>query len=80
MQKLCKNCKFFSRIDYCKFYGECNNVKMEYESAYCYEKLKERNKGEIEKDKLFYMDYEGYNAGIEVGEEFGCIHFEVKEE
>jgi len=32
------------------------------------------------KDNLLYMDYEGYNAGIEVGEEFGCIHFEVKEE
>lgn len=80
MHKICKNCKFFSKSDDYKFYGECNNPKMEYESAYCYEKLKERKQEEIEKDKLFYMDYEWYDAGIEVGEEFGCIHYKAKEE
>lgn len=30
-------------------------------------------------DKLFYMDYEWYEAYIEVGENFGCIHFKQRE-
>lgn len=73
-KKVCKNCNFFEKLDDCKFYGICKNKKFEYEAAYCYEKNTKKEK--IEKDKLFYMDYEGYNAGVEVGEEFGCIHFE----
>lgn len=78
-KRICKNCKFFDKLDDCKHYGECTNTKMEYETAYCYEKHKEEKQEKIEKDKLFYMDYEGYSAGVEVGEEFGCIHFIKKE-
>lgn len=66
----CKNCEYFNRNKDDKFnnikYGSCNCEKFQYDIASKYEK---------ETDKLFYMDYEGYNAGIEVGEDFGCIHF-----
>jgi hypothetical protein len=77
MKKICKNCKYYTKIY--EFYGACSNQKMEYESAFCYEKIKRIKNSEIEKDKVFYMDYEGYSADIDVGEEFGCIHFEKKE-
>ena len=29
-------------------------------------------------DELLYWDSEGYSAGFETGEYFGCIHFEVR--
>lgn len=76
MQKQCKKCKHYSpyKEDLSKGFGACNCPKFKYEIAYNW---KENG---LEKDNLLYMDYEGYNAGIEVGEEFGCIHFKVKEE
>lgn len=72
MKKICKNCKNFQQYedDEKLHYGNCTCKKMIYDCAYCY-KPKER-------DLLFYMDYEGYSASIEVGEEFGCIHFKEK--
>lgn len=72
-KKVCKNCKYYSKGEFTKFYGNCSNPKFEYEIASFYEKY---HKGPKFKDKLFYMDYEGYSADFEVGEEFGCIHFE----
>lgn len=30
-------------------------------------------------DQLMYWDYESYAAGFFTGENFGCIHFEVRE-
>jgi hypothetical protein len=69
MEKICKNCKYFNQDEDDKEigYGTCACEKMIYDCACCFEPK--------EKDLLFYMDYEGYNASIEVGEEFGCIHF-----
>lgn len=32
----------------------------------------------IGKDELAYWDYEGYNAGFNVGPKFGCIHWEPR--
>ena len=76
MQKLCKNCKHYSPFEREeeKGFGECDCPKFEYEIAFDW-----KEKG-LKKDNLLYMDYDWYNAGIEVGEEFGCIHFAVKEE
>ena len=73
MKKICKKCKYFTqdKDDKELGYGQCECEKMIYDTAYC--------RKPKEKDLLFYMDYEGYNAGIEVGEEFGCIHFNKKE-
>ena len=29
----------------------------------------------VKNDLLTYWDYEGYSAGFETGENFGCVHF-----
>ena len=73
MNNKCKNCKYFQRntepYDNNNF-GECSCDKFVYDS-YINEKE--------ETDKLFYWDYESYSADFNVGENFGCIHFEEKE-
>lgn len=69
----CKNCKYFQRYtdkNNNNKYGECNCKKFIYGSAF-------DDKNNLN-DKLFYMDYEWYEAYIEVGENFGCIHFKQR--
>lgn len=69
----CKNCKHFKRYTderYSNKYGKCDCNKFQYDIS---------KKKETETDKLYYMDYEWYNADIEVGENFGCIHFKQRE-
>ena len=75
MKKICKNCEHFkpSEEKLEKGFGECSCPKFKYESSYGWQGR------EIEKDNLLYMDYEWYRAYIEVGEEFGCIHFKEGE-
>lgn len=75
MQQWCKNCRYYSPFEEEKEkgFGNCNCSKFKYEGAYNW-----KEKG-LEKDNLLYMDYEWYNASIEVGEEFGCIHFRAEE-
>jgi hypothetical protein len=80
-QKLCKNCKHFKRHkDSCQSikFGHCVCSKFVYGSAYEQTK-KEDNDFSDEANELLYEDYEGYNADFEVGENFGCIHWEAKE-
>lgn len=70
----CKNCKYFQRYtdkNNNNKYGECNCEKFIYGGAF-------DDKNNLN-DKLFYMDYEWYEAYIEVGENFGCIHFKQRE-
>jgi len=50
-------------------YGGCRNDKLQYNRV---------NDGVKEKDFLFYYDYEGYSASLEIGENFGCIHFKER--
>lgn len=69
-QNLCINCKYWVRNDdnYSnKFFGMCSSDKFIYEDS-------DKNP----KDALVYWDYEGYSAGFETGENFGCIHFTNK--
>lgn len=75
MKKICKNCEHFkpSEEKLEKGFGKCNCPKFKYESSYGWQGR------EIEKDNLLYMDYEWYRAYIDVGEEFGCIHFKEGE-
>ena len=76
LQNQCKNCKYFKRhtgkYDNKQFGKCCNEQKFVYGTS-------DDNKNGGNNDILFYMDYEWYNAGLEVGEDFGCIHFENKE-
>lgn len=75
MQKLCKNCKYYTphTEELSQGFGSCDCPKFKYESAYNW---KENG---LEKDNLLYMDYEWYSAGIDVGEDFGCIHFKEED-
>lgn len=36
------------------------------------------NRGEMQIDGLGYMDSEGYRAALQVGMDFGCIHYEAR--
>lgn len=62
MNKICKNCKYFSK-DKDENYGDCVNEHFVYDET-------------TPINGLMYADYEGYAANFYVGEEFGCIHFE----
>lgn len=75
MEKICKNCKYFSpqEDDFFKerypfLWGKCNSEKFVYTG----------DLATIEKDGMAYWDSEGYAAGFSVAEEFGCIHWEAK--
>lgn len=81
----CKNCKFFKRNDTSykwNKYGECQSQKLLYGSSQSNETVEAYDdnypyyKGRTETDLLLYEDAEGYNAYLEVGEDFGCIHYE----
>lgn len=74
-KKICKNCKYYEKEELYNHYGNCNNEKFEY-NTYWSDTI---NVPEFPKDKLLYEDYESYSASFNVGEEFGCIHFENKE-
>lgn len=73
----CKNCKYFIRNNIDNGwgnnkYGSCNCDKFVYGGSYEKEKVGQN-------DRLFYEDFESYSAGFEVGENFGCIHWEKNE-
>lgn len=85
----CKTCKFFKRHDTSyewNKYGECQSQKLLYgasqenETVEVYTDEYPYNKKIAETDLLLYEDAEGYNAYLEVGEDFGCIHYEEAED
>ena len=73
MKKICKNCEYFkyTNLDFHpKYQGDCSNPNFIYTG----------DGEEVTINGLGYWDYESYDAGFNVGEEFGCIHFKEKEE
>ena len=75
----CKNCKYFERHKeeyYCNKYGYCNCTKFVYGTSFIHIDEHYNDYDKTKADELLYEDYEGYNADFEVGENFGCIHFE----
>lgn len=71
----CKDCKYFKHEkEYSDKYGECTSEKFVYGDSLDIVKYQNAT------DMLFYMDYEWYKAYVEVGEDFGCIHFKSKGE
>ena len=75
MKKICKNCKHWTTDNtygYDGMIGTCDSDKFVYSYSMTY--LDESNR-----DMLMVSDYEGYMADFCTGEEFGCIHFEEKE-
>lgn len=70
---LCKNCEFFEKHKkndiydiFSTHYGYCLCPK------FCYDMSDEDDK---DFSRLYYMDGEGWSASLEVGENFGCVHF-----
>ena len=70
---LCKDCKYFNRENGkysgsdIKGFGVCESGKIGYLS------------GDYTDDMLVYEDSEEYWAYHRVGENFGCVHFEERE-
>lgn len=73
MEKICRNCKFYTpnvpKTDRQQAFGtiRCESPKFKY--GYGYE--------QIAKDEIVVENDEGWGANI--GEEFGCIHFQLKQ-
>jgi len=63
----CKECTHFVPDEFNPDFGECE--LMEDANKY------EDKPGEKVTSQAYGYDYEGYKAGVEVGEDFGCIHF-----
>lgn len=84
----CKDCKYFKRFDNKKRYeeyrwekyGTCQSKKFLYGLTHKeFVDVLDDIIPEIsllDTDLLLYNDYDSYNAEFEVGENFGCIHFE----
>lgn len=83
----CKNCKYFQRYtgEYDNNnYGRCQSKKMLYsettkDGVDYWDDEKRESRPLKDTDLLLYMDAEDYYANIEVGQDFGCIHYEEAE-
>jgi len=64
-KKICKNCKHW------RYSGECYCRKFKYNGN-----IKNINNS----DELVYWDSECYKAAFKTGGNFGCIHFEERDE
>ena len=86
MRKICKNCKYWKRLESYKV-GFCKNKNFIYRFDEKYD-IFDKDGNLIDsglkydtpgiKNKLIYYDYDEYTAGFVTGEEFGCIHFKQK--
>lgn len=82
----CKTCKFFKRYTE-KYdnnnYGRCGSNKLLYAET-TKDGVEYWNNGIMktlkDTDLLLFMDAEGYQAEIEVGQDFGCIHYQKEKE
>lgn len=69
IDRQCKSCLFWKRDSkYNSNYGSCLNSKFEY----C------ETESDTEDDRVFYWDDEVYEALLETGQNFGCVHFKPK--
>ena len=82
MNVICRNCEFWNtseKIDMPGLrgalgFGLCKCLKFVYAGD------GNDNGLEIPDDGLAYWDYENYKAGLMTGGEFGCIHWQPKQE
>ena len=77
----CKNCKYFYRNNNWSWdkYGKCQSTKILYGESDNRGYVVNDYKKVTDTDMLIQIDGENYSADFEVGEDFGCIHFEEKE-
>jgi hypothetical protein len=74
MEKICKNCQWYEakKHQYRAIYGGCKNKYFQYGGRM------EDEEYPVEANGLLYWDVDSYGAGFDVGENFGCIHWEEK--
>lgn len=85
--KLCKNCKYFKRNTGehdNNNYGRCLSNKLLYaetteDGVKNWDKEKDERHILKDTDLLLFMDAEDYDADVEVGQDYGCIHYEEAE-
>ena len=70
--KTCKDCKNFNADDLYVGFGDCS--LMEDSNKFLFQPKSRTAK----LDRCYGWDYEGYVAGVYVGENFGCIHWKEK--
>lgn len=83
----CKNCKYFKRHtgEYDNNnYGRCQSNKLLYaettnDGVKNWDNKKDERRILKDTDLLLFMDAEDYDADVEVGQGFGCIHYEEAE-
>ena len=72
MKKICQNCRYYmppSDDNRIKDFGTCRSGKLIDTSWYGYDNTPLN-------DRAGYWSASGYDQGIYVGHNFGCIHFE----
>ena len=69
---ICKDCKYYTKENMVigKKFGSCSCKKFVYIG---------NSHDPLQDDMLLYEDCEMYNAFLHVGENFGCVHFEERE-
>lgn len=77
MNNTCKNCQHWQRNTEIigkppDVFGDCNNPKYIYTPDYV--------PPVYPTDSFLYWDSEDYAAGFATGENFGCIHFAMKQD
>ena len=71
----CDKCQHFTQDNLYKNLGEC--ALMGDSNDLGYDRDAERLDGDD--TKAYGWDYEGYSAGVYVGQKFGCIHWIAKD-
>jgi hypothetical protein len=64
--KTCSKCEHYTLEEYREGFGDCALMG-------------DANEGVTDNTHAYGWDYEGYSAGVYVGEKFGCIHWVKKE-
>jgi len=62
-QDRCITCRHWTRNGESETSGKCGSSKFVYGFS------------GFPKDSLCYWDHEGYSAGFDTGEDFGCVHW-----
>jgi hypothetical protein len=61
-QKTCDKCAHYTPAKWDEGFGDCDLMD-------------DANDGKPDNARAYGWDYEGYSAGVYVGEKFGCIHW-----
>jgi hypothetical protein len=79
---ICKNCKYWERdrVTGYEFLGDCNSDKFIDISREHEWKRKKQKELRQKSDVLAYWDGEAIEGYFKTAENFGCIHFEVRDD